>query len=33
MSKDDKIQIDGTIIASLPGGFFQVQLPEEFGGG
>jgi translation initiation factor IF-1 len=30
MSKDDKIEVEGKILKSLPGAIFEVQLPEEF---
>ena len=29
MSKEDKIEVEGTIIQSLPGLVFEVQLPED----
>jgi len=29
MSKEDKIEVEGTIIQSLPGLAFEVQLPED----
>lgn len=30
MSKDDKIEVEGKILKSLPGAIFEVELPEEF---
>ncbi|MCH8518963.1 translation initiation factor IF-1 [Candidatus Gracilibacteria bacterium] len=33
MSKEDKIEVEGQIIKSLPGLVFEVQLPENLGGG
>lgn len=33
MPKDDKIEVEGIIIKSLPGGIFEVKLPDSFGGG
>lgn len=30
MSKDDKIEVEGKILKSLPGAVFEVELPEEF---
>lgn len=32
MSKDDKIEVEGKILKSLPGAIFEVELPEEFAG-
>ncbi|MDD4151200.1 MAG: translation initiation factor IF-1 [Candidatus Gracilibacteria bacterium] len=32
MGKEDKIEIEGIIVKSLPNLVFEVQLPEEFGG-
>ncbi len=29
-NKQDKIEVEGTIVKSLPGLVFDVQLPEEF---
>lgn len=29
MSKEDKIEVEGTIVKSLPGLVFEVQLPEN----
>jgi hypothetical protein len=29
MSKEDKIEVEGTIIQSLPGLVFEVQLPVD----
>ena len=29
MSKEDKIEVEGTIIQSLPGLVFEVRLPED----
>lgn len=29
MSKEDKIEVVGTIVKSLPGLVFEVQLPED----
>ncbi|MDD3793397.1 translation initiation factor IF-1 [Candidatus Gracilibacteria bacterium] len=31
-NKEDKIEVEGTIIKALPGLVFDIQLPEEFGG-
>ncbi|MCK9273232.1 translation initiation factor IF-1 [Candidatus Gracilibacteria bacterium] len=33
MSKEDKIEIEGTVVKTLPGGVFEVKLPDNFGGG
>ncbi len=30
MPKDDKIEVEGKILKSLPGAIFEVELPEEF---
>ena len=30
MSKDDKIEVEGKILKSLPGAIFEVELPEQF---
>ncbi len=30
MPKDDKIEVEGKVLKSLPGAIFEVQLPEEF---
>jgi translation initiation factor IF-1 len=30
MSKEDKIEVEGTLIKALPGLVFDIQLPEEF---
>ena len=30
MSKEDKIEVEGTIIKTLPSLVFEVQLPEDF---
>ncbi|MDD5213029.1 MAG: translation initiation factor IF-1 [Candidatus Gracilibacteria bacterium] len=32
MGKEDKIEVEGTIVKALPNLVFEVQLPEEFGG-
>ncbi len=32
MSNDDKIEVDGKVLKSLPGARFEVELPEEFAG-
>ncbi len=29
MSKEDKIEVEGTIVQSLPGLVFEVRLPED----
>ena len=33
MPKDDKIEVEGTVIKTLPWEVFEVQLPDDFGGG
>lgn len=33
MSKEDKIEVEWTIIQALPGLVFEVQLPVDFGWG
>ncbi len=33
MSKEDKIEVEWTIIKALPSLVFEVQLPEDFGWG
>ena len=33
MPKDDKIEVEGIIVKSLPGGLFEVKLSDDFGGG
>ena len=30
MSKEDKIEVEGTIIKTLPSLVFEIQLPEDF---
>ena len=30
MPKDDKIEVEGKVLKTLPGAIFEVQLPEEF---
>ncbi|MCD5385068.1 translation initiation factor IF-1 [Candidatus Gracilibacteria bacterium] len=32
-NKEDKIEVEGMITKALPGLVFDIQLPEEFGGG
>ncbi|RAL57722.1 translation initiation factor IF-1 [Candidatus Gracilibacteria bacterium GN02-872] len=32
-NKQDKIEVEGIIVKTLPGLVFDVQLPEDFGGG
>lgn len=32
MSKEDKIEVEGVIIKTLPGAVFEVKTPEELGG-
>jgi len=32
MSKEDKIEVEGVIIKTLPGAIFEVKIPEELGG-
>lgn len=31
--KEDKIEVEGVIIKTLPGALFEVKLPDDFGGG
>lgn len=31
--KEDKIEVEGTIVKTLPGAVFEVKLPDDFGGG
>ena len=31
--KEDKIEVEGTIVNTLPGAVFEVKLPDDFGGG
>ncbi|MBW7954348.1 translation initiation factor IF-1 [Candidatus Gracilibacteria bacterium] len=31
-NKEEKIEVEGTIVKALPNLVFDVQLPEEFGG-
>ncbi len=31
--KEDKIEVEGTIVKTLPGAIFEVKLPDDFGGG
>ncbi|MBP8016472.1 translation initiation factor IF-1 [Candidatus Gracilibacteria bacterium] len=33
MTKEDKIEVEGVIIKTLPGGLFEVKLSDNFGGG
>lgn len=33
MSKEDKIEVEWTILKALPSLVFEVQLPEDFGWG
>jgi translation initiation factor IF-1 len=33
MSKEDKIEIEGTVVKTLPWGVFEVKLPDNFGWG
>jgi translation initiation factor IF-1 len=30
MPKDDKIEVEGKVLKSLPGAVFEVELPEAF---
>ncbi len=30
MPKDDKIEVEGKVLKSLPGAIFEVELPQEF---
>jgi translation initiation factor IF-1 len=30
MSKEDKIEVEGVVLKSLPGAIFEVKLPESF---
>ena len=30
MPKDDKIEVEGKVLKSLPGAIFEVELPEAF---
>ncbi len=32
-AKEDKIEVDGTVIKSLPGGIYEVRLDDAFCGG
>ncbi|MCP4522769.1 MAG: translation initiation factor IF-1 [Candidatus Gracilibacteria bacterium] len=31
-NKQDKIEVEGTLVRALPGLVFDIQLPEDFGG-
>lgn len=33
MSKDDKIEVEGAVLKTLPGGIFEVKLSQDFWGG
>ena len=33
MVKDDKIEVEGTVLKTLPGWIFEVKLSQDFGGG
>jgi translation initiation factor IF-1 len=30
MSKDDKIEVEGAVLKTLPGGIFEVKLSQDF---
>ncbi|PID87460.1 translation initiation factor IF-1 [Candidatus Gracilibacteria bacterium] len=32
-NKEDKIEVEGVVLKALPGLVFDIQLPEQFGGG
>lgn len=32
MPKEDNIEVEGVIVNTLPGGLFEVKLPDDMGG-